>query len=464
MEPAREGETGKQFENRGDGAWKGMRAFYLLWLGQFVSIFASRMTGFAITLWAWDLTGKATALVLVGVASYLPGAILSPFIGTLVDRWNRKLVLALSDAASALGTFVLLVLFLFDRAQIWHLYAIGIFGGIFGSFQYPAYASVITTMVPKEQYTRANSMRTVIQSASGIGAPLLAGAVIGFISIQGILLIDLVTFFFALGILLLLHIPQPVRSEDGQAGTGIWQETVAGFQYIFARKSLLAIMLLFTVSNIAAAFSYPMMDPMILAKTGDNAVILGTVRSVSSAGFLAGGLLMSIWGGPKRRIHGVNASFILEGVLGSFFFGVGWALPFWLVGAFFLSMFNPVINSCYIAIMQSKIAQDVQGRFFGVENMITTISYPIGQVIAGVFSDRVFEPGLQPGGSLEPFFGGIAGVGTGAGYGLTIVLGGIVAILVGVAGYLIRPIRDIETILPDIEPDEPLRGESLSQA
>jgi len=464
MESGKEGTTGKQPESRGDGAWQGMRAFYLLWMGQFVSIFASRMTGFAITLWAWDLTGKATALVLVGVASYLPGAILSPFIGTLVDRWNRKLVLALSDAASALGTFVLLLLFLLDRAQIWHLYAVGIFGGIFGSFQYPAYASVITTMVPKEQYTRANSMRTVIQSASGIGAPLLAGAVIGFISIQGILLIDLVTFFFALGILLLLHIPQPVRSKEGKAGTGIWQETMAGFKYIFSRESLLSIMLLFTVSNIAAAFSYPMMNPMILAKTGDNAVILGTVRSVSSAGFLAGGLLMSIWGGPKKRIHGVNVSFILEGLLGSFFFGAGWGLPFWLMGAFFLSVFNPIINSCYIAIMQAKIAQDVQGRFFGVENMITTISYPIGQVVAGVLSDQVFEPGLQSGGTLVPLFGEIAGVGTGAGYGMTILLGGVVAILVGVAGYLIRPIREIETILPDIEPDNTRMGESPTQS
>jgi len=333
----------------GGRAPQGMRAFYLLWLGQFVSIFASRMTWFAITLWAWDLTGSATALVLVGVASFLPGAILSPFIGALVDRWNRKLVLALSDAASALGTFFLLLLFVFDQAQIWHLYAVGVFSGIFGAFQYPAYASVITTMVPKEQYARANSMRSVIQSASGIGAPLLAGAVLNLIELQGILLIDLGTFFFALGILAVLNIPQPERSAQRSKVSGIWQETVAGFRYIFARESLMAILLLFTVSNIASAFSYPMMDPMILAKTGDDAVILGSVRSISSAGFLAGGLLMTLWGGPKRRIHGVILSFILEGFLGAFVFGAGWSLSFWLAGAFFLSMFNPIINSCYIA-------------------------------------------------------------------------------------------------------------------
>ncbi|MBN2556223.1 MAG: MFS transporter [Anaerolineales bacterium] len=459
MPGERPGRSGVPHKARDSARFPGMRAFYLLWFGQFVSIFASRMTNFAITLWAWDLTGQATALVLVGVASFFPGALLSPFIGTLVDRWNRKLVLALSDFASALGSLFLLILFALDRAQIWHLYAVGIFGGIFGAFQYPAYASVITTMVPKEQYARANSMRSVISSASGIAAPLLAGAVIGIISIKGILIIDLVTFVLALGILWFITIPQPAASEEGREGKGtIWKETAYGFKYIFKRESLLAIMLLFTVSNISAAFGYPMMTPMILSKTGDSAVILGSVNSISSAGFLAGSLLMTVWGGPKQRIHGVNASFILWGLLGAFVFGAGWTLPIWLIGGFLISIFNPVINSCYIAIMQSKIAQDVQGRFFGVENMITTLSFPVGQVFAGLLSDNVFEPGLQPGGYLVDAVGGMTGVGPGAGYGFSIMLSGVLSILVGIAGYMIKAIREIETILPDIEADIPPEG------
>ena len=461
MSEGRSGQNTPSSTTKNNSSLPGMRAFYLLWFGQFVSIFATRMTNFAITLWAWDLTGQATALVLVGVASYLPGAILSPFIGTLVDRWNRKLVLALSDFASALGTLFLLILFTLDRAQIWHLYAVGIFGGIFGAFQYPAYASVITTMVPKEEYARANSMRSVISSASGIGAPLLAGAVIGIINIKGIMIIDMVTFVLALGILWIVAIPQPEQSKEGQEGKGtIWQETAYGFKYIFERESLLAIMLLFTVSNISAAFGYPMMTPMILSKTGDSAVILGSVNSISSAGFLAGSLLMTIWGGPKKRIHGVNASFILWGLLGAFVFGAGWTLPVWLIGGFLISIFNPVINSCYIAIMQSKIAQDVQGRFFGVENMITTLSFPVGQVFAGLLSDNVFEPGLQPGGNLVDAVGGMTGVGPGAGYGFSIVLSGVLSILVGIAGYMIKAIREIETILPDIDADKPAQGHS----
>ena len=157
-------------------------------------------------------------------------------------------------------------------------------------------------------------------------------------------------------------------------------------------------------------------------------------------------------------MHGVNLSFILWGFLGAFVFGAGWTLPVWLAGGFLISIFNPITNSCYIAIMQTKIPQDVQGRFFGVENMITTFSFPIGQVFAGLLSDNVFEPGLQPGGSLVDVFGGIAGVGPGAGYGFAILLSGALSILVGAAGYIIKPIREIEKILPDIEADNPTEG------
>jgi len=427
-----------------------MRAFYVLWTGQFVSIFASRMTGFAITLWAWDLTGTATGLVLVGVISFIPGVILSPFAGTLVDRWNRKLVMALSDSGAAISTAILLVLFATGSARIWHLYVLGAVESAFGAFQYPAYAAVVTTMVPKEQFARANSMGSVVGSASGIAAPLLAGALLAVVEIPTIMVIDLVTFGFALFTLAIIFIPQPERSEEAQAARGsVWSETRFGLRYILARKSLTAIFLLFMASNVHAAFGYPMMTPMILAKTGDDSVILGLSRSAGSFGFLAGGLLMTLWGGPKKRIHAVNMSFILWGLIGAFVFGPAWTLPAWLIGSFTMAVFNPIINSAYIAILQAKVEQDLQGRIFGLENAISTVSFPLGQLVAGQLADRVFEPALMPGGSLSAVLGPLLGTGRGAGIGLVIVIGGVIAILNGVAGYLIRPIREIETLLPD---------------
>ena len=429
---------------------RGMRGFMLLWAGQFVSIFATRMTNFAITLWAWDLTGTATGLILVGVIGYLPGVILSPFAGTLIDRWNRKLVLALSDAGAALSTLILLILFYTDTTEIWHLYATSALASAFGAFQYPAYSAVVTTIVPKEQYARANSMRVVIGSASGIAAPMLAGALLLVIDIYQIMLIDLGTFALAMITLLFVFIPQPEESPELREGKGtIWKETLQGVNYILERQSLTAIFLFFTASNIFSSFGYPLMTPMILAKTGDNSFILGLSRSAGSVGFMVGGLLMSTWGGPKKRIHAVNLSFILWGLLGAFVFGPAWTVAFWLVGSFFMAVFNPIINSAYIAILQAKVAPDLQGRIFGLENAITTISFPLGQLIAGQLADRVFEPALSPGGSLAESLGLVMGTGPGAGIGFSIVIGGVIAISLGIVGYLIKPIREIESILPD---------------
>ncbi|MEN8171519.1 MAG: MFS transporter [Chloroflexota bacterium] len=429
---------------------RGMEQFYILWFGQFVSIFATRMTRFAITLWAWELTGTTTALVLVGVASSIPSIIFSPIAGTLVDRWNRKFVMMLSDFGSAFTTLILLLLFLTENIEMWHLYAAGAIAGVFGSFQYPAYSSVVSSMVSKEQLSRANSMRTVISSASGIGAPLLAGVLIVTIKINGIMLIDLATFLLAFGTLVMLKIPQPKESEAGKEGKGsIWEETIYGLKYIIERKSLAAIFIFFAVSNIAAAFGYPIMSPMILSKTGDNATILGTIQSVGSAGFLIGGLITSFWSGPKKRIHGINFSFILWGLMGAFVFGTGWGMTAWVVGAFFMNIFNPMLNSLYIAILQSKIEPDLQGRIFGLEYTISIVTWPLGQVAAGLLVDNFLEPGLMPGGSLSVAFSSLVGTGPGAGMGLIIVISGFLSILVGIAGYAIKSIRDIETLLPD---------------
>ncbi len=191
---------------------------------------------------------------------------------------------------------------------------------------------------------------------------------------------------------------------------------------------------------------------MILARTGEDSVILGTIQSASSVGFLAGGLLMSAWGGPKRRIHAINLSFIVEGILGALVFGLSGSLPFWIIGGFFSSVGNPIINSAYIAIIQAKVAPEYQGRVFGIDHTLSTVSYPIGQLIGGQLADRVLEPAFQNGGMGQ--LGSLLGTSQGTGMGLVIAIGGIISILAGIAGYVIKPIRDIEDILPDHSQEE----------
>lgn len=436
----------------------GMKAFTLVWFGQFISMLGSGMTRFALGFWAWGETGRATDLALVAFFSFGPGVLLSPIAGALVDRWNRKLVMMLSDLAAGLSTVALLLLYAAGQLQIWHIWVAGAFASAFESFQFPAYSAAISTMLPKDQYARANGMLSLAGSASGIIAPAAAAFLIIPIGINGIMLIDVFTFIFAIGSLLIVYIPQPKTTQAGQqARSSLWRESFYGFRYIFERPSLLGLQLVFFSTNLIATFSMVLLYPMILARTNSDATVLGGVEAAMGIGGVLGGLLMSTWGGPKRLVHGVLTGMALSSILGSVLLGAGQVFIVWAIGAFFSTFFIPFINGANQAIWQSKVAPDVQGRVFATRRLIAQISAPLAMLIAGPIADRVFEPAMQSGGTLVNIFGGLVGVGPGAGIAVLFLITGVLGMIAGFGGYLFPAIRNAEDILPDhdIQPIAP---------
>jgi DHA3 family macrolide efflux protein-like MFS transporter len=428
----------------------GMRGFTIVWIGQVVSLLGSGMTWFALTIWAWELTGQATALALVAFFHFGPTILLSPIAGALVDRWDRKLVMMLSDLAAGLMSVVVLALYATGNLEVWHLYLTGAFAGAFEAFQFPAYSAAVTTMVPKEQYVRANGMLSLAESASGVFAPLAGGILLGIVGISGVLAIDVVTFMVAIGALLLVRVPPPQTTASGQEGKGsLWQESLYGFRYIFERPSLLGLQLVFLASNLTASFAFAVLAPMILAQTGSNQVTLGGVQAVLGVGGVVGGLLLSVWGGPKRRVHGVLLGMTLSSLLGELVLGLGNGPLIWGIGAFFSSFFIPIINGSNQAIWQAKVAPDVQGRVFAARRLIAQLSWPIATLLAGPMADFLFEPALAVGGPLAGSFGGLVGTGAGAGMSLMFVVTGLMGVVVGLGGYAVPAIRNAEDILPD---------------
>lgn len=428
----------------------GMRAFVIIWLGQLVSMLGTGMTRFALTIWAWQVTGSATALALVGVFSFAPVVLFSPIAGALVDRWPRKLVMMASDLAAGLSTIAVLILYSTGNLEIWHLYVAGAFAGIFESFQFPAYSAAVSTMLTKENYTRASGMIGMAEAASGIAAPALAGLLLVSIGIGGVMIIDIVTFSFAIAVLLFVHIPQPKRTAAGEEGRGsLWTESLYGFRYIFRRPSLLGLQLIFFGVNVTATLGMILAWPMILARTGNDSLALGSVQSALGVGGLVGGLLLSTWGGPKRRVHGVLLGMMGGGLLGMTILGMAGGLVFWIFGAFADSFFMQILNASNQAIWQAKVDPDVQGRVFAVRRLIAQIAAPLAMLLGGFLADRIFEPAMQPGGGWANTFGWLVGTGPGAGMGLLLVISGLLTALVAACGYLIPAIRDAEKILPD---------------
>jgi len=253
----------------------------------------------------------------------------------------------------------------------------------------------------------------------------------------------------AVSILLLVRIPQPAVTDAGRKGRGsIWKESVYGFRYISERSSLFGLLLVFFSFNLIATFGFTLIAPMILARTGNNAVVLGSVMSASGAGGVSGSLLLSVWGGPKRRIKGVLFGLMIVGLITSLL-GVASELTTWALIAFFLTFLVPTINGSSQAIWQAKVAPDVQGRVFASRLLIAQISTPISMLLAGPLADRVFEPAMASTGSLAPAFGALVGNGPGSGMALMFIISGILASITGLVGYSVYVIRNAEDILPD---------------
>ena len=189
---------------------------------------------------------------------------------------------------------------------------------------------------------------------------------------------------------------------------------------------------------------------MILARTGNDEVALGIVSTIAAVGGVMGGLVMSIWGGPQRRIHGVLGGLILA-YIGRAAMGLGQEVLVWSITGFLVLFFIAVCNASNQAIWQSKTPADVQGRVFAARRVTGQLSFPLAGLIAGPLSDRWFEPAMAPGGLMAPIFGGLVGTGPGAGMSLLILLSASLGVLIPIASYLIPAFRNVEDIIPDID-------------
>ncbi len=425
------------------------RTFIFIWASQMISVIGSEMTYFGITIWAWNITGKATSLSLLLFFNQIPRLVTVLFIGVFVDRWNRKLLMIIGDTVTGISTMAILLIFLANHLQIWHIYVIALIVGPFRHFQYFAFSTSISALVPKQHYTRAVVMTEHIgEFSSKIIAPGLAGAIYYVIGLQGILTIDIVTFIIAFCTTCLVHIPQPIVSEDNQKDAKIWQDITFGCRYIIQNPGLLALLLFLVIFHSVDSILMGIHSSFILARSSNDAGVFASVESAIGLGGLVGAVLLSVWGGFKRRIDGL--------LLGTIFyygimvvFGLVNLPALWMITGFLATVFWPLITSSNQVIWLSKVPSNIQGRVFTTRYLLTLIASPIGLAIAGPLADHVFQPAMIPGGILSTTFSGLFGTSTSSGIALQYTVFSLFGLLVGVSGYTCRKLRDVEIIVPD---------------
>lgn len=426
----------------------GIGVFLIVWFGQLVSLTGSGLTSFALGVWVYQRTGSVTQFSLILLSAMLPCILISPVAGALVDRWNRRWCMIVSDSGAGITTAVLALLLATGSLEIWHIYLAVSLSSVFKAFQLPAYTASTSMLIPKKYLPRASCVVRSGEACAQLISPLLAGVLLGIVQLQGVILIDLVTFLFALTTLLLVRFPNTKTaavSEDGKAS--IWQDVVYGWTYIAVRPGLLVLLILFALDNFVTGVVEVLLTPLVL--TFASVTELGTIQSIGGVGMVLGSLAMTIWGGPRSLICGIFA-FDLFAHMIILAFGLRTSLPLFALLNFLFFFSMPIINGCCDAIFLRKVAPEVQGRVFATIKMIWMSCIPLAYVVAGPLAERIFEPLMAKNGLLAGSIGEIIGVGPGRGIGLLFITMEIIAILVTVAAYRYPRLWFMEDELPDV--------------
>ncbi|WP_456275797.1 MFS transporter [Bacillus sp. AK128] len=429
---------------------KSFNTFLVIWIGQLASVVGSGLTSFSLGVWVFQTTGSVTLFSLIIMSAVLPGIIAAPFAGYIVDKWKRKYVMIAADCLAGLSTLVIFILLSSGNLEAWHIFIAAAISSFSSAFQLPAYQSTIALLVPKKNLGRANGMVQMADSISMIIAPLAAGFLLGFIGLNGVILIDFISFLIAVSTLIFVKLPELTKDVKVEKAPFI-KEALMGWSYIRERPALIGMLFYFAFANFLLGYLNVLLQPLILTLGSEKA--LGVVISITGCGMLVGSVLISVWGGMKNQIK----QFLLFGffsAIGVSITGLVPSIAVITVGMFITMILLPFGNTASQTIWQRKVHPNVQGRVFALRRMIALSLSPIAYITAGPVTEKVFNPLMVEGGLLATSIGGFIGVGEGRGIGLLFLTLGILWAALSIGCYLHPRIRNLEVEIPDAIDDE----------
>lgn len=363
-----------------------MRPFLVIFGGQAFSLFGTRLVQFALVWYLTSQTGSAQVLTSASIAAIVPQVVIAPFAGALVDRWNRRRVMMISDSLIAGAILVLAVLFALDRVEVWHIYLVMLFRSAGGAFQWPAMQASTSMMVPKEHLSRVAGLNQSLQGLVSIIAPPTGALFLEILPIQYVLTVDVATAVLAVGPLIFIQVPQPVRSDV--SARGVLTDMREGFRWLWSKKPLVMIMGISLMINMVTNPAFTLLPLLITTYFKGGAIQLAWVQSANGIGLILGGISLGIWGGFKSKSKTAFSALFIGG-LGLLGFSQTPADLFLIgIGCIFIFGFmNAIGNSSFFSVLQELVPYEIQGRVFTLIMASSIAVAPIGLVIAGPVSE-----------------------------------------------------------------------------
>jgi len=398
--------------------------FFTIWGGQSFSLFGSALVQFALVWHLTRETGSATVLAIATLVALLPQIVLGPFVGALVDRWNRRIIMMVADGSIAVATILLIYLFATDQVQVWHIYLIMMIRSLGQAFHFPAMQASTSLMVPEKHLTRIAGANQTLNGAINIIAPPTGALLLEVLPMQGVLAIDIVTALLAILPLVFINIPQPIRTEETgeeQAQGSFMQDLREGFRYVASWPGLLAIMVMSTIINFMLTPTGALLPLLITKHFGLGALEFGLMDSAWGFGVILGGLALSTWGGFKRKVAtammgvtGIGLGVIIVGLAPANLYGVA------IAGMAITGIMMPITDGPLFALIQSTVEPEMQGRVMSLVFSAAKALSPFSLMVAGPVSDAI---------GVRTWFW----------------FGGAVCLLMGIGAFFIPAIMNVES-------------------
>lgn len=421
---------------------KSMKKFTILVAGQFISSIGSGLTDFGLAIYVLRLTGSVTATSILSICAFLPSIVLAPIGGVLADHYDRRLMMILGELFSGLGLVICLISVMSANPSIFVICSGAAISSLFSALMEPAFKATITDLLCEEDYARAGGMVQIAFNSKLLISPAVAGLLLRVTPVSTLIIIDIFTFFTTVFVIAFVRKGMAVQQKSTKS-LNFAIEMKEGVKAIRGKRGVVAMIVIMSIAVFCLGFVQILSKPLILAFAGETE--LGLLATVSAFGMMAGSIAISMMKNIKSHVRLLSSGLFGCGI---FFALMGVRENLILIAAFGFMMFVflPFVQIGAEVLIRKNLANEVQGRAFGLISFITQMGYIFAYILSGLLADYVFEPFMKGTSPLVVNIGNVIGTGNGRGIALLILIAGLLLAVVGIVVSRLKSVKTLEEI------------------